>query len=113
MASGRNPDLAIVFQGTPKDVRGRRRPALVAEVVSPGEVARRRDDEAKREEYWVFGAQEYWIIDLTLRQVLVLIRRGDTWAERSFRGEERIASDLLPGFEGSVADLWIDMDDED
>ena len=32
--SGRNPDLAIVFQGAPKDERGRRRRAWVAEVVS-------------------------------------------------------------------------------
>ena len=34
--SGRNPDLAIVFHGTPEDARGRRPPGLAVEVVSPG-----------------------------------------------------------------------------
>lgn len=36
MDSGRNPDLAVVLQGTPKDERGRRPPSLVVEVVSRG-----------------------------------------------------------------------------
>src|SRR5215210_6877066 len=36
MVSGRNPDLAIVFHGTPPDARGRRPPGLVVEVVSEG-----------------------------------------------------------------------------
>src|SRR5205823_3757968 len=36
MGSGRNPALAIVFQGTPPDARGRRPPSLVVEVVSEG-----------------------------------------------------------------------------
>jgi len=51
MISGRNPDLAFVLEGTPKDERGRRRPAWAAEVVSAGKRARDRDYIAKREEY--------------------------------------------------------------
>jgi Uma2 family endonuclease len=111
MVSGRNPDMAIVFRDAPKDYRGRRRPALVAEVVSQG--GEDRDYRAKREEYWAFGAQEYWIVDRFLRQVLVLFRRGEQWEERTFHDEDVIVSDLLPGFAGTVAELWVDVDDED
>jgi Uma2 family endonuclease len=111
MVSGRNPDVAIVFQGTPKDDRGRRRPALVAEVVSEG--GEDRDYRMKREEYWTFGVREYWIVDPSLRQVLVLLRHGETWVERTYRGEDVVVSDLLPGFVGTVAELWADVDDED
>src|SRR4051812_14817281 len=32
MASGRNPDMAVVFEGAPFDARGRQIPGLVAEV---------------------------------------------------------------------------------
>jgi len=112
MVSGRNPDAAVVFRGTPKDDRGRQPPSLVAEVVSRrGEV---RDYETKREEYLVYGAREYWVIDPGRRQVLVLLRRegpgGAAWEERTFGGQERIVSDLLPGFAGTVADLWEDVE---
>ena len=110
MVSGRNPDIAIVFRDAPKDQRGRRRPALVVEVVSEG--GEDRDYRTKREEYWAFGALEYWIVDRFMRQVLVLFRQGEGWAERTFHGDEVIVSELLPGFVGTVAELWVDDDDE-
>ncbi len=107
--SGRNPDVAVVLKGTPKDGRGRRPPSLVAEVVSKrGEI---RDYQEKREEYWAYGIREYWIIDPTTRGVLVLNRQGDQWAERTFQGGEVIGSVLLPGFAGTVGELWADLDD--
>lgn len=110
MASGQNPDVAVVFAETPKDARGRRPPSLVAEIVSKrGEV---RDYQEKREEYWLYGIREDWIIDPALRQVMVLTRLDDGWGERVFAGDEVIISDLLPGFAGTVADLWADLDDE-
>ena len=111
MDSGRNPDVALVLCGTPKDSRGRRPPSLVAEVVSKrGEV---RDYQEKREEYWVFGVREYWIIDPAARQVLVLNRREDQWEERVFTEDEVIGSEMLPGFAGTVAELWVGQEDED
>ncbi len=109
MVSGRNPDVAIVLSGTPKDHRGRRRPALVVEVVSEG--GEERDYRTKREEYWNFGLQEYWIVDPSLRQVIVLFRREGAWVERLFTGDEVIASEVLPDFAGTVAQLWDDVDD--
>jgi Uma2 family endonuclease len=112
MSSGRNPDLAIVFEGTPKDDRGRRRPSWVAEVVSKrGED---RDYVKTREEYLTFGIQEYWIIDPQLGRVTVLIRRDGpgepAWSERVFTDDEVIAGALLPGFQGTVSELWINAE---
>jgi len=73
MVSGRNPDTAVVFHGTPKDQRGRRRPALAAEVVSRGGEV--RDYQTKREEYLVYGLLEYWIVDPQRKDVTILTRR--------------------------------------
>src|SRR5262249_53000644 len=52
MISGRNPDVAVVLRGTPRDQRGRRPPALAIEVVSEG--GETRDYETKRQEYLVY-----------------------------------------------------------
>ena len=96
MVSGRNPDVAVVLQGAPKDIRGRRVPALAVEVVSAGGEA--RDYETKREEYLAYGLLEYWIVDPQARKVTVLVRDGDAWVERVFQGDQPIASLVLPGF---------------
>jgi len=112
MISGRNPDLGIVFRGTPPDDRGRRQPSLVAEVVSVG--GEQRDYDTKRPEYLIFGIREYWIIDPRQRRMTVLIRRDEpgtaTWSEKMFRDAELIGSELLPGLSGRVSELWIDTD---
>jgi Uma2 family endonuclease len=111
MISGRNPDLGVVLRGAAKDWRGRRLPALAAEVVSSRSV--RRDYETKREEYLAYGLLEYWIVDPLKRQVTVLTRRGDTWNEMVFRDEQVIVSLVLPGFPTTVAELWIDVEEDD
>jgi Uma2 family endonuclease len=107
MISGRNPDLGVVLRGASKDRRGRTVPSLAAEVVSyRGE---RRDYETKRAQYLAFGLVEYWIVDPLKRQVTVLSRRGDGSDESVFRDEQVIATQVLPGFATTVADLWIDV----
>ena len=112
MVSGRNPDVAVVFKGAPADERGRQAPALVVEVVSRGSVA--RDYQDKRGDYLAFGVGEYWIVDPLRRVVTVLSRRdgagGPSWSERLFERDEVIRGDLLPGFAGTVAGLWDDVD---
>jgi len=112
--SGRNPDLAIVLHGTPNDVRGRRPPSLVVEIVSRGREAHERDYVARREEYLSSGLREYWIVDPYQRQVSVLVRQGEgeiaTWAEHRFRGDQPIVSALLAGFAIRVAELWVDAE---
>jgi len=111
MVSGRHPDVSVALRGTPKDHRGRRPPTLVAEVVSEGAEAHRRDDQTKRQEYLAFGLREYWIIDPDARRVTVLIREGESWIERVFQGEQTAEGLVLPGFAVPEADLWADIDD--
>jgi len=115
LESGRHPDYAIVFAGTPKDARGRRPPSWVAEVVSRG--GEDRDYLEKREEYLQAGILEYWIVDPALGQVLVLSREEAdgvaAWSERTFTGEEAIESRLLPDFQGTAAELWANPEPDD
>ncbi len=111
LISGRNPDLGVVLRGAPRDWRGRRMAALAAEVVSRGSID--RDYVTKREEYLAYGLMEYWIVDPLERKVTVLTRRGDTWAEAVFRGDQVIASLVLPGFATTVAELWVDVDEDE
>jgi Uma2 family endonuclease len=117
LESDRHPDVAIVFRDSPRNARGRRMPELVVEVVSPGAKASRRDYEEKREEYLALAIREFWIVDRFQDQVLVLVRLSEgesaTWSERVFRGQDRIESSLLPDLALTVADLWIDADDEE
>ena len=108
MVSGRNPDVAVVLAGTPRDARGRRPPSLAAEVVSRGGEA--RDYEAKRQEYLVYGLREYWVVDPDALKVTVLARDGDVWRERVFQGDQAVESLVLPGIGARVADLWPDPD---
>jgi Uma2 family endonuclease len=118
LESDRHPDLALVFFGAPLNDRGRQMPALVCEVVSPGARARKRDYDEKAEEYLTLGIREYWIIDPQLRRVIVLTAQegvdAPAWSQREFAGGEIIASVVLPGFQGTVSQLWIDAgSDED
>ena len=118
LQTDRNPDLAVVFRAIETvDPRGRRLSVLGVEVVSPGNRARSRDYEAKREDYLAVGLLEYWIVDPDERQVMVLVRREldgvAGWEERIFQGGEVIVSDLLPGFAGTVEELWRDVGDSE
>jgi Uma2 family endonuclease len=104
--SGRNPDLAVVFQGAPKDSRGRLRPDLAVEIVSSGREAYERDYVTKRGEYLSFGLREYWIVDPLRRQVTVLVRQEAGWADQVFHDGEVIVSPLMEGFAVRVLELW-------
>jgi Uma2 family endonuclease len=112
LESDRHPDLALVFFGASLNTRGRQIPALVCEVVSPGARARRRDYEEKAEEFLSLGIGEYWIVDPKNRIVTILELRRDgdapAWSERVFKGDDVITSTLLPGFQVTVSQLWID-----
>jgi Uma2 family endonuclease len=114
LVSDRHPDLAVIFRGAPLSPRGRQIPEWVCEVVSPRAEARRRDYEQKSEEYLALRIGEYWIGDLREKKVTVRIRRegpgGPTWSERVFTGDDVIVSERLPGFQGTVADLWADIE---
>jgi Uma2 family endonuclease len=116
LETDRHPDLAVVFRGTAqRDFKGDKLPLLAVEVVSPGGRARKRDYEEKRVDNLAVGLLEYWIVDPDEQQVTVLLRRDvdgvASWEERTFRDADVIVSDLLPGFAGTVADLWVDDDE--
>jgi Uma2 family endonuclease len=107
--SAMRPDAGVVFRGSPSDPQGHRRPILVAEVVSESSVD--RDYRTKREEYLAYGILEYWIIDLVIRKMTVLVRNGDVWVERPCVEGQPIPSLVLPGLAATVADLWVDLDE--
>ena len=71
----------------------------------------------KSEEYLALGIREYWIVDPGDRKVTVRIREdrpeGPACSEREFTGDDIIVSVLLPGFQGTVAGLWIDAEPKD
>jgi Uma2 family endonuclease len=107
LESGRHPDVAVTLKGTPKNVRGRRPPALAIEIVSPGREAHDRDYKAKREEYLAYGLAEYWVVDPYERRVVVLLRDGGAWVERVFTNPRESAVGLvLPSFMAPLAELW-------
>ena len=85
-------------------------PPLAVEVVSEGGEA--RDYETKRQEYLVYGLREYWIVDPQTRRVTVLSRDGDVWGRTRLQSDQTIESRVLPGFEGRIAELWLDAEAE-
>ncbi|NEQ69097.1 MAG: Uma2 family endonuclease, partial [Symploca sp. SIO2D2] len=74
-------------------------PALVIEVVSPGEPGDKnydRDYVEKRQEYAARGIREYWLIDPHHQVVLVLTLQGQSYQEQRFTGAIAIASPTFP-----------------
>jgi len=100
LESERHPDIAV-YKSAPRRTRGRTMwrtwvPDLVVEVVSPGSAD--RDYVEKREEYWARGVKEYWIVDLSQEQVLVLKRGKNRWTEKILESPDVWETKLLPGF---------------
>ena len=116
LGTDRNPDLAILFRDAPLGFKDKPLSVLAVEVVSPGAKSRKRDYEDKKVDYLAAGLLEYWIIDPDQKQVTVLIRREADdvagWEEHVYRQAEMIVSGLLPGFAGTVADLWVGLDQD-
>ena len=72
-------------------------PLVTVEVVSPGNIQRDRDYIAKRRQYEDIGVGEYWIVDPTLKQVVVLAMREGAYSEIGiFKGSEVIKSPTFP-----------------
>ncbi len=98
------PDLAFVRNERWDEVvtgeKFTRAVDLVIEVISPGKANRERDLLAKRQLYAKYGVQEYWIVDSENSSVLVFRLREQTLEETAtLKGDDRITSPLLPGFE--------------
>jgi Uma2 family endonuclease len=106
--SERHPDIAI-YLTPPRNRKGRTMwrtwfPDLIVEVVS--ESSRDRDYTEKRDEYWDLGVKEYWIVDASMQQVLVLRRGKSDWIEKTLGPEDICETKLLPGFKLSCQAIF-------
>ncbi|MBT9314289.1 Uma2 family endonuclease [Leptothoe spongobia] len=106
LATVRLPDLAILSEEAALALEGASRsiitydmppPQLVVEVVSPGQA--NRDYRHKRSEYAARGIQEYWIVDPSEQQVLILVWTDGLYEEGTFRQDQRLQSSLFPKLE--------------
>lgn len=111
----RIPDLLVHTEESAAALVGARRatltrdmppPALVVEVVSPGETNRIRDYRYKHTEYAARGIAEYWIVDPEARQVTVC-----EWVEGQYEdvvvtGGDRIVSKVMPTLQLTVEQLF-------
>lgn len=80
---------------------------LVIEILSPGTQNRQRDLSAKRKLYGKYRVQEYWIVDLENRQVLVFRLQGQTLEEiATLTTHDEITSPLLSGFQLKVSAIF-------
>ena len=70
-------------------------PLLVIEVVSPGNLQHERDYIAKRRQYEDIGANEYWIVDPSLRQITVLAMQSGSYEEIGVFKRAQIVKSLV------------------
>src|ERR1051325_10940216 len=102
------PDLVFVsYERWSKIVANHRlhaAPVIVMQVLSQGSENRRRDLMAKRRLYQKYGVQEYWVVDQENHSVLVY--HYNKTDEVTFNPSDALTSDLLPGFEIAVEDLF-------
>jgi Uma2 family endonuclease len=111
----RIPDLLVHTEESAAALVGTKRatitrdmspPALVIEVVSPGEANRIRDYRYKRTEYAARAITEYWIIDPEERQVTVCEWIEGQYEDRVVRGDEPIRSTVIPTLELTANQLF-------
>ncbi len=104
----RSPDLMVLTEDGASALRGAKRsiiladmppPALVVEVVSPGQLNRDRDYRYKRSEYAARGIAEYWIADSDQARVTILTLVTGFYEEAVFQGEMWLVSALFPQLE--------------
>ncbi len=114
-ATGRIPDLLVHTEASKAAVAGATRatitrdmppPALVVEVVSPGQANRERDYRYKHTEYAARGIAEYWIVDPETRQVTLCLWVNGQYEDRVYSGVEAIQSTVVSGFGLTVAQIF-------
>ena len=88
--------LAIQDQPRATLTRDMPPPALVVEVVSPGDANRSRDYRHKRTEYAARGIAEYWIVDPETRQVTICQWVDGQYEDTVCQGDEAIQSTVVP-----------------
>ena len=81
-------------------------PALVVEVVSPGQANRERDYRYKHTEYAARGIAEYWIVDPETRQVTLCRWVSGQYEDQVYSGDEKLQSALVPEFGLTTAEIF-------
>jgi len=111
----RLPDLLVHTDASKAALTGTRRatitrdmppPALVIEVVSPGQTNRDRDYRYKRTEYAAREIGEYWIVDPETKQVTVCQWDNGLYADTVYGESARIQSALVPNFALTPAEIF-------
>jgi Uma2 family endonuclease len=85
-------------------------PNLVVEILSPGKQNLKRDLVAKRRLYAKYGVEEYWIVDVENRQ-LIVFQLGDAELVETVKlnADDFLTSQLVPGFRVRVESLFTDL----
>jgi len=113
-SSCRVPDLLLHTEQSlaalPKDrratiTRDMPPPALVVEVVSPGQESRDRDYRYKHTEYAARGITEYWIIDPETQQVTVCLWVNGKYEDTVYTGDTPLKSTVIPEFNLSASQI--------
>ena len=82
-------------------------PDLVVEILSPSTATRDRTEQ--KESYERSGVDEYWIVDPRTRQVMVLVREGETVGSPRTTSAGAVYSRLRPDPRISVEELFADL----
>ena len=113
-AKSRLPDLMVHSEDSHTALVGAKRaillrdmppPALVIEVVSPGQENRDRDYRHKRTEYAARGIEEYWIIDPETQQITICLWVNGQYEDMLYTGETPIKSTIVPEFKLSAVQI--------
>ena len=113
-AKVRLPDLTILTEEGYTALGGQRSntitqdmppPALVIEIVSPGQQNRDRDYRYKRTEYAARGIAEYWIIDSERQQLTLCLWVNGQYEDTTYAADTPLASTVIPDFKLSAAQI--------
>ena len=114
-ATGRIPDVLVHTEASKAAVTGATRatitrdmppPALVIEVVSPGQANRERDYRYKHTEYAARGIAEYWIVDPETTQVTLCLWVNGRYEDRLYSGAEPLKSTVVTAFRLTAAEIF-------
>ncbi len=113
-ATVRLPDLAVLTEEAYQALMGSSRniitedmppPALVVEIVSPGQESRDRDYRYKHTEYAARGITEYWIIDRATEKVTVCLWVNGKYEDTIYTGDTPLKSSVIPEFNLSASQI--------
>ncbi len=114
LANARQPNLMVLSEESAIALKGAKQrlithdmppPALVVEVVSPGQET--CDTRFKRTEYAGRHIPEYWIVDPLAQKITVLEWVDGLYEEQVFHGDEAIASRLFPDVTLTVTQVLV------